>query len=91
MPVFDGNNPDGWVFRAKRFFNMNRLSEAEKLDAACWRKNSFAAEDLAQVYNKNYINRHVVLFLILNNKKYKGFRLQPLKPIKSSCEIILSL
>ena len=41
----------------------------------CWLKNSFAEEDLAQVYNKNYINRHVVLFLKLNNKKYKGFRL----------------
>ena len=23
MPVFDGSNPDGWVFRAERFFNMN--------------------------------------------------------------------
>lgn len=34
MPVFDGNNPDGWVFWAKRYFNMNRLTEAEKLDAA---------------------------------------------------------
>ena len=26
-------------------------------------KNGFAAEDLTQVYNKNCINRHVVLFL----------------------------
>ena len=34
MPVFDGKNPDGWVLRAERFFNMNRLNEAEKMDAA---------------------------------------------------------
>ena len=34
MPVFDGRNPDGWVFRAERFFNMNRMGEMEKLDAA---------------------------------------------------------
>ena len=26
-------------------------------------ENGFAAEDLAQVYNKNYMNRHVVFFL----------------------------
>ena len=26
-------------------------------------ENSFAAEDLSQTYNKNYMNRHVVLFL----------------------------
>ena len=57
----------------------------------CWLKNSFAAEDLAQVYNKNFRNKHVVLFLKLNNKKYKGFRLQPLKPIKCPREIILGL
>ncbi|EXB36963.1 hypothetical protein L484_018339 [Morus notabilis] len=32
MLTFDGENPDGWVFRAERYFVMNRLSENEKLD-----------------------------------------------------------
>lgn len=34
MPVFDGDNPDGWIFRAERYFQMNRTGEAEKLDIA---------------------------------------------------------
>ena len=34
MPVFDGDNPDGWIFRAERFFTMNRMTKGEKLDAA---------------------------------------------------------
>lgn len=33
MPIIDGNNLDGWAFRAERFFNTNCLSEVEKLDA----------------------------------------------------------
>ena len=32
------------------------------MSVVCWMKNSFVAEDMAQVYNKNCINRHVVLF-----------------------------
>ena len=40
-----------------------------------WMKNGFTAEYLVQIYNKNCINRYVVLFLIFNNKKYIGFRL----------------
>ena len=34
-------------------------------------ENSFVTEDLAGVYDKNCINRHVVLFLKINNKKHK--------------------
>ena len=31
MPVFNGENPDGWLFRAERYFNINRLTEVEKM------------------------------------------------------------
>lgn len=34
MPVFEGLNQDGWIFRAERFFSMSRLSEVEKLESA---------------------------------------------------------
>ncbi|XP_024017591.1 uncharacterized protein LOC112090471 [Morus notabilis] len=34
MPVFDGENPDGWIFRAERYFSLNRLTDREKLDVA---------------------------------------------------------
>lgn len=34
MPVFEGSNLEGWVFRAERFFTINRLSELQKLEAA---------------------------------------------------------
>lgn len=34
MPIFDGENPDGWIFRTERYFNMNQLSNCEKLEAA---------------------------------------------------------
>lgn len=34
MPVFDGENPDGWIFRAERYYAMNRMTEREKLDIA---------------------------------------------------------
>ncbi|GMN60734.1 hypothetical protein TIFTF001_029824 [Ficus carica] len=34
MPVFEGSNLEGWVFRAKRFFTINRLSKLQKLEAA---------------------------------------------------------
>lgn len=33
MPVFDGEDPMGWVFRMERY-SVNGISEAEKLDAA---------------------------------------------------------
>nr|KAJ0228165.1 hypothetical protein LSAT_V11C100046520 [Lactuca sativa] len=34
MPLFDGENPDGWILRAERYFNFYRLSEADKMEAA---------------------------------------------------------
>ena len=34
MPIFQGENPEGWVFREKRYFQLNQLTEEEKLMAA---------------------------------------------------------
>lgn len=34
MPVFNGEDPDGWIFRAKRYFTMNLLSDWEKIEAS---------------------------------------------------------
>lgn len=31
MPIFSGENPDGWLFQGKRYFEVNGLSEKEKL------------------------------------------------------------
>ena len=32
MPLFDGCDPDGWIFRAERYFSVNGLMEMEKVD-----------------------------------------------------------
>lgn len=34
LPVFEGQNPDGWILRAERYFSFYRLGEDEKLEAA---------------------------------------------------------
>lgn len=34
MPIFDSENSDGWIFRAERYFNMNQMSNWEKLEVA---------------------------------------------------------
>lgn len=34
MSVFDGTDPDGWIFKVERYFIINRLTEKEKWDAA---------------------------------------------------------
>lgn len=34
MPLFDGNNPDGWILRAERYHQFYRLSEEDKMEAA---------------------------------------------------------
>ena len=34
MPIFSGDNPEGWVFRAERCFHLNQLTEGKKLLAA---------------------------------------------------------
>ena len=44
MPVFEGGNPEGWIFRAWKFFYVHRLTEAEKVDVAAL---SFDGEALA--------------------------------------------
>lgn len=38
MPIFEGTDPDGWVFRVERYFSINRLSEEEKVEvtAVCF-------------------------------------------------------
>lgn len=33
MPIFIGENPDGWLFRAEQHFKVNELIEKEKLGA----------------------------------------------------------
>ena len=34
MPIFEGNNPDGWILRAERYFLFYNLTEEEMLEAA---------------------------------------------------------
>ena len=34
MPLFDGSNPDGWIFKAERYYSLHRLTNEEKLEAA---------------------------------------------------------
>lgn len=34
MPLFDGDDPMGWTFRMERYFTVNGIPEAERLDAA---------------------------------------------------------
>lgn len=33
MPLFDGQNLDGWIFRAERFVDFYFLSEEDKVEA----------------------------------------------------------
>lgn len=33
MPIFDGENPKGWLFRSERYFSVNMVWEPEKLEA----------------------------------------------------------
>ncbi|KAK1357636.1 hypothetical protein POM88_050892 [Heracleum sosnowskyi] len=33
MPIFDGTDPDGWIFRVERYFMFYRLTESEMLEA----------------------------------------------------------
>lgn len=34
LPLFFGENPDGWIMRAERFFSFYKLTEGEQLEAA---------------------------------------------------------
>lgn len=33
LPLFDGTNPDGWIWGAERYFNFYRLSDEVKIEA----------------------------------------------------------
>ena len=33
MPIFTGENPDGWLLRAERFFDLHKYTEVEMLEA----------------------------------------------------------
>ena len=34
LPIFEGEDPLGWIFRVERYFTVNGVTEAERLDAA---------------------------------------------------------
>eukprot|EP00257_Ricinus_communis_P028075 XP_025015489.1 uncharacterized protein LOC112536827 [Ricinus communis] len=34
LPVFEGENPDGWIFRAERYFDINNIPVVDRLKAA---------------------------------------------------------
>ncbi|TYK28131.1 transposon Tf2-1 polyprotein isoform X1 [Cucumis melo var. makuwa] len=34
MPIFNGTDPDSWLFRADRYFKIHNLSDSEKLTVA---------------------------------------------------------
>lgn len=34
LPVFDGNDPDGWIMQAERYFSLNRLNDEEQLEVS---------------------------------------------------------
>lgn len=34
IPTFNGDDPDGWILRAERYFNLNRLNPDEQLEVA---------------------------------------------------------
>ena len=34
MPVFDGDDPDSWLFCAERYFQIHKLTDSEKLTVA---------------------------------------------------------
>ena len=55
-----GRRPSGLVGRLKesKLHVIRDVIELPVMD-----ENGFAAEDLAQAYNKNCMNRHVILFL----------------------------
>lgn len=33
LPMFNGDNPYGWIFGAERCFSINQMEEVEKLEA----------------------------------------------------------
>ena len=33
MPIFEGENPDDWIFGAERYFTVNQLTKEEKIES----------------------------------------------------------
>lgn len=33
LPMFDGENPEGWILKVERYFHVNQILETEKLEA----------------------------------------------------------
>lgn len=33
MPMFDRENPDRWILKAERYFNINQFTHEEKVEA----------------------------------------------------------
>ncbi|KAL2512038.1 hypothetical protein Adt_17638 [Abeliophyllum distichum] len=56
MPVFDGSDPDAWIFRAERYFSVNQMAEDERMEATAvcfegealawfhWKKNAGSSQ-----------------------------------------------
>ena len=34
LPLFSGDNPEGWIYRAERYFLLSRMSETHMLETA---------------------------------------------------------
>lgn len=34
MPVYEGDDPDGWILRVERYFNFHKLDAEEQMDSA---------------------------------------------------------
>lgn len=60
MPIFSGDDPDGWLFRAERYFHIHRLTDTEKMtvavisfegDALSWYRWETREEDFANWYD----------------------------------------
>ena len=54
-----------WHQNESKGSQMTRRKESRRARFVGW-KTDFAAKDLAQVYNKNCMSRHVVLLLLIN-------------------------
>ncbi|XP_010263147.1 PREDICTED: NADH dehydrogenase [ubiquinone] flavoprotein 1, mitochondrial-like [Nelumbo nucifera] len=65
LPIFDGENPDGWLFRAECYFEINGLLPAERLRVAVV---CLEGDALAWYYRE--------LFSLHHSSTVKGYRRQ---------------
>ncbi|XP_062073590.1 uncharacterized protein LOC133777856 [Humulus lupulus] len=84
LPLFAGENPEGWVFRVERFFLLNRLSEAEMLEAA---KIGLDGDALTWFQWENS-HRQITSWALLKHLLMVRFRFAP---VGSSTEELLSV